>query len=69
MYLCLLILFNLLGLGSPFRRLQGSQKVSGPDVGDVGSAPTEIWPYSNSYLLPKSTVASKAHSLKPIAGI
>ena len=40
-----------------------SRKVSGPAVGSVGSAPTQIWPHSSLYLLPKPTIAPRVHSL------
>ena len=40
-----------------------SRKVSGLAVGSVGSAPTQIWPHSSLYLLPKPTIAPRVHSL------
>ena len=40
-----------------------SRKVSGPAVGSVGSALTQIWPHSSLYLLPKSIIAPRVHSL------
>jgi len=46
-----------------------SRKVSGPVVGSVGFAQSQIWPYSSLYLLPNSTVVPKVHSLKVIVGI
>ena len=36
-----------------------SRKVSGPVVGSVVSAQSQILPYSSLYLLPKSTIAPK----------
>ena len=46
-----------------------SRHFSGPVVGSVGFAQSQIWPYSSLYLLPKSTVVPKVHSLKVIVGI
>ena len=46
-----------------------SRNVSGPVVGSIGSTQPCIWPYSSLYLLPKSTVVPKVHSLKVIVGI
>ena len=40
-----------------------SRKVSGPAVGSVGSALTQIWPHSSLYLLSKPTIAPRVHSL------
>ena len=40
-----------------------SRKVSGPAVGSVGSALTQIWPHSSLYLLPKPTISPRVHSL------
>ena len=40
-----------------------------PAVGPVGSTQVQIWFYSSFYLLTKSTVALKVHSLKLIVGI
>ena len=45
-----------------------SRKFSKPVVGCVGSAQSQIWPYSGLYFVPKSTV-SRVHSLRLIVGI
>ena len=44
-------------------------KVSGPEVGSLMSAQTEIWHYFTLYSLPKSTVTSKVHSCQLIVWI
>ena len=41
-----------------------SGKVSGPAVAAVGSAQTQIWPYSSLYFFPKSTITPTAHSVR-----
>ena len=43
-----------------------TRKFSRPALGTVRSAQTWIWPYSSLYLLPKSTIAPKVHSLKQL---
>ena len=44
-------------------------KVSGPEVGSLMPAQTQIWPYFTLYLLPKSTLTSKVHSRQLIVWI
>lgn len=44
-------------------------KVSGPEVGSLMSAETQIWPYFTLYLLPKSTFTSNVHSRQLIVWI
>ena len=43
-----------------------TRKFSGPALGTVGSAQTQIWPYYSLYLLPESIIAPKVHSLKQL---
>lgn len=40
------------------------KKVSGPAMGTVESGQTQIWPYYSLFLLPKSIIAPKVHSLR-----
>ena len=42
-----------------------SRKVSGPVVGSMWSAQSQMWPYFNLYLLLKFTVSPKFHCLFP----
>ena len=44
-----------------------SRKVSGPVVGSVWSAQSQMWPYFSLYLLLKFTVAPKVHSVPRLA--